>query len=136
VTGVMSGALWTLLWYALAVLAAAGLVLCFPWGIRYDMTETHFVVRFLGIPFRRVAFTNLERVTTHHVRWAEHWWNTWRPFRRRLMLVRRRGPIRNFVVTPMYRYEVKARLEKAIRAAQPSSSPVPADAPDESPDDP
>jgi hypothetical protein len=91
------------------------LLMWLPTRFRYRITKNHFAVTLFGLPVRRVRLANIERVTKRHARWAEHWWNTWRPFRRRLMICRRRGLCKNMVITPKYRYEFKAELERAVQ---------------------
>ena len=104
---------------AAGLLLALGILAWLRTRLEYRITKTRIEILLFGIKIRSVKFTNIQHVTTHHVRWAEQWWNTWRPFRRRLMIQRRRGLIKNLVITPMYRYEFKADLERAIQLAQP-----------------
>ncbi len=98
----------------IAILVAVVFILWLPTRIDYRVTARDFRITLLGIPLRRIPIGDIDHITTHHERWAEQWWNTCQPLRRRLMIVRRRGWIRNLVVTPRYRYELKAALEKAM----------------------
>ncbi len=101
--------------YLPLVLMGLVLLLWVPTRLRYRITRRHLEVTLFGLPIRRVRLANIEKVTKRHSRWAEHWWNTWRPFRRRLMICRRRGLCKNFVITPRYRYAFKAELERAMQ---------------------
>jgi hypothetical protein len=105
--------------YVPFILMGLALLMWLPTRLRYRITKSHLAVTLFGLPIRRVRLTNIERVTKRHARWAEHWWNTWRPFRRRLMICRRRGLCKNMVITPKYRYEFKAELERAVLRASP-----------------
>ncbi len=108
-----------MLWiYLASALGGMGLLLWVPTRFRYQITPRHMRVTLFGLPVRRVQLSRIDRVTTHHVRWAEHWWNTWRPFRRRLMICRRGVWPKNMVITPKYRYEFKLELERAIQRAK------------------
>ncbi len=89
-----------------------------PSRLRYRLTDRYFQVVFLGLPIRWVRLENIEKVTTHHVRWAEHWWNVWRPFRRRLMICKRKGLFKNLVITPAFRYELRKEIEEAVQRVQ------------------
>jgi hypothetical protein len=105
-------------------LCLAGAVLLFAllfWQrtrIHYRITGRHVKVTLLGITLRRVALTDIECVTKRRSGWAENWWSTWRPFRRTLILRRRRGWRRDFVITPRYRYEFRSEVQQAIRRAK------------------
>jgi hypothetical protein len=111
--------------YGLAVVATFLVLLWLPTAVNYRITAKHLKITFLGIPVRRIRLTNIEHVSKHHVRWAEQWWNTWRPFRRRLLIRRHKGLVKNIVITPQYRYEFKSELERAIQRIQaPKEAPV------------
>jgi len=85
--------------------------------IRYRITADHLKVTLFGLCLRRIRLTDIESVSKRRTSWAEHWWNTWRPWRRRLVIRRRSGLFRNFVITPKRRYEFRATLEKAVKEA-------------------
>jgi hypothetical protein len=118
-------------WLCLAgALLLCGLLCWLRTRIRYRITGRHVKVVLLGVTVRRVALTNIERIGKRRSGWAENWWSTWRPFRRTLILRRRRGWRKDFVITPRYRYEFKAQLQSAIEranAARPAKADPPAD---------
>ena len=101
---------------ALGVLIAT---LVFVWlvkRIRYRIGSRHVKVILFGLPIRRMAIDNIESVSKRRTDgWAEHWWCTFRPKHRLLVLRRQRGLIRNFVITPKNRYVFKTDLERAMR---------------------
>jgi hypothetical protein len=103
--------------YPLFLLPLAGFIVWFRTQFDYRLTERHLEVILWGISVRRIALKDVEYVTKRHSFFAENWWNTWRPARRRLLVRRRRGLLRNFVVTPRKRYAFKAQLDQAIQRA-------------------
>jgi hypothetical protein len=105
-------------WLSLAgVFVLMGLIFWLRTQLRYRITQKHLKVTLFGVPLRRVRLTNIEHVGKRRTGWGEHWWNTWRPFRRKLVIQRRRGLLKDFVITPPFRYEFKAELERAIELA-------------------
>ena len=114
-------------------------VLLFVWlvtRIRYRIGSRHVKVLLFGVCLRRVALANIESISKRRGDgWAENWWSTLHPKHRMLVLRRRRGLFRNFVVTPKNRYIFKTDLERAMRrvgaALDQSAGPdATADAPD------
>ena len=101
---------WILLAFILAALSSALCVL-----LRYRITDRHLEVRFLGICVRRIALSDIRRVSKHREGWAEHWWNTLWPKKRRLVIHRRTGWFQCFIITPVQRYAFKAELEQAMK---------------------
>ena len=100
---------------AAGVVALAGLFLLSALSIRYHLTDTHLKVTWLGLPVRRLRLEDIKRVGARPVLWAERWPNSWD--RGRLLVVRRRtGWVRNFVITPEHPFEFRRRLEQACRA--------------------
>jgi hypothetical protein len=94
-----------------------GLIFWLRTQLRYRITDKHLKVLLFGLPLRRVRLTNIEHVGKRRTGWGEHWWNTWRPFRRKLVIRRRRGLFKDFIITPPFRYEFKTELERAIESA-------------------
>jgi hypothetical protein len=121
--------------YPLLLPISAGFIVWLRTQYRYRITHHHLEVILWGIPVRRFALRDISQVTIRHRVWAEHWWNTWRPARRRLLIQRRRGWCRYVVLTPQRRYEFKTELERAVTAAaQPEPALAPGDpAPDVKP---
>jgi len=104
------------LWiYPLFLPVMAGFIVWLRTQFRYRITSRHLEILLWGLPVRRVALADIDQVAVRHRIWAEQWWNTWHPNRRRLLIRRRRGWCRHFVITPQRRYEFKAELERAMR---------------------
>jgi hypothetical protein len=117
-----------LVFSALSVLVAAFLFVWLVSRIRYRIGSRHVKVILFGIPIRRVALANLEGVSKRRgPGLAEHWWSTLSPKHRLLVLRRRRGLFKNFVVTPRNRYIFKCDVERGIRrcGGVPSSTELP-----------
>jgi len=112
-------------WLCLAgALLVCVLLFWLRYQFRYLITPKHLRITLFGICVRRVALTDIEFVTKRRSGWGEHWWNTWRPWRRRLVVRRRRGWFKDFVITPKLRYEFKAELELAIQKRQLETQPL------------
>ncbi|MBU6399803.1 MAG: hypothetical protein KGS61_05745 [Verrucomicrobia bacterium] len=110
------------------VMLLCGLLFWLRTRIRYRITHGYLKVQLLGLTVRRVRLTDIERISKRRAGWAENWWSTWRPFRRTLIVRRMRGLRKDFVITPRYRYEFKAKLEAAVQRAKAAevSKPGPA----------
>src|SRR5437773_5149568 len=86
------------------------LLLCFffTWVIthvHYHITHRHVKITLFGIVLRRVRLSNIASVSKRRAGgWAENWWSTLRPHHRSLVIRRKRGMIRNVVITPRNRY--------------------------------
>lgn len=96
-------------------------VVCFflwlPTRIRYRITARHLQIRLFGIPIRRVRLDNIRYVGTARVVFAEKWPNGWFPSHHRFLVIRkRRGLIKNFIITPHQRYVFKAEIDRARQA--------------------
>jgi len=89
--------------------------------IRYRITSRWLLITLLGMPIRWVSLKNIRFITDHCKEAAEHWPNTHNPKTRTLILRKRRGILRNLVITPQKRFVFKAELEKAIRALDPKA---------------
>jgi hypothetical protein len=105
-----------LVFIALGLLLATFLFVWLVSRLRYRIGSRHVKVILFGITLRRVALGNIDAVSKRQGDgWAEHWWSTFRPKHRLLVLRRKRGLIRNFVITPKNRYIFRTDLERAIQ---------------------
>lgn len=105
--------------YPVLILVAGALLflLWLPTRIRYRVTARHLQVRIFGIPIRRLRLDNIRYVGTARIFLAEKWPNTWFPSHHRVLVIRkRRGLIKNFVITPRHRYVVKGEIDRAREA--------------------
>jgi hypothetical protein len=109
------------------LLCAAGavpLVVLFAWlmhQVSYRVTDTHVEISVLGLRLRRVALSDIRRVSTrrpHRHERCEHWWNTLEPSHRFLVIHRRTGWRRHVVITPEHRYVLRSELKAAIARAK------------------
>jgi hypothetical protein len=101
---------------ALGVLVGILLFLWLVRRVRYRIGSRHVKVILFGIPVRRIALTSIESVSKRRGDGlAENWWSTMRPKHRMLVLRRRRGLFKNFVITPRNRYVFKTDIERALR---------------------
>ena len=103
----------------LGIVATAALVLWSATSVRYQITPRHLRVTWLGLPIRWIALADIKHVThisQRSVVWAERWPNVLFENRRTLILRRRRGLLKDFVITPKYPFEFKATLEQAVLA--------------------
>ncbi len=80
----------------------------------YRVTRTHLIVTWLGVTVRRVSLADILAVTKRQKGKAEKWCNTWRTRHRRLVVRRKTGWFKEFVISPAYRYEFRNRLQLAI----------------------
>ena len=109
-----------LLFWALVGMAGlvvlAGLVLLVIRSIRYRVTVTHLKVYLLGIPIRRVRLDDIRHIGNKPVRWAERWASAPFDVGRLLVVRRKRGLFKNFVITPSRPYEFRFSLYQAIKS--------------------
>lgn len=112
----MENPVWPFLGCMFGALALTLLVAWMTTQFRYQITSTHLQVVLFGIPLRRISLKDIESVSRHGSTWGEHWWNTYNSFRRILIIRRRSGLMKNFIITPLHRYVFRADLEKAIAA--------------------
>jgi hypothetical protein len=98
----------------LAAVALISFAFWIPTRIRYRIGKNSLQILLFGLPVRWISLNNIEEVSKKHTPWAEQWWNTWKPHRRRLLIHRRKGVLKNVVITPKYRYQFKAELERAM----------------------
>jgi hypothetical protein len=69
------------------------------WGMTFTVDEAFVRVRVYGWTVRKVAVGDIEWAAHDWVFWNEHWTNTVNP--KKLVLLRRRsGVFRNFVISP------------------------------------
>lgn len=95
------------------------LVALFIWVVtnfRYRITRRDLEVTWLGIRCRRIPLSDIRYVSKRRTAaLAENWWNTLLPRKRTLVIHRRTGWLKNFVITPRRRYAFQAELERAIK---------------------
>jgi hypothetical protein len=85
--------------------------------IDYRITSRHLKIVWLGICLRSIPLNSIRYLSKRRSTLAENWWNTLFPRKRRLVIHRRTGLFKNFVITPKNRYIFKAQLERAIKDA-------------------
>lgn len=84
----------------------------------YQITKEHVVVTWLGVSIRKIRLRDIETISKRRKHSGENWANTWRPRHRILVLRRRSGWRRDFVITPAYRYEFRNQLEAAMKEGE------------------
>lgn len=112
-------------WYA--AMAGGGLVALIGTAvwlrsrIRYVIGRSSLRVMCLGVTVRRIAFTDIEKVSKpkRESGWTttETWRNTWDPDHRELVVHRRTGWRRRVLITPKHRYAFRAELRAAVEKA-------------------
>jgi hypothetical protein len=110
----------------LIVFAAAGLsvfvILCL-WmitKISYRIGESHLKISCLGVAVRRVALTDIKRISKRRPsRLCEVWYNTFHPNHRILAIQRYRGIRKWIVISPPNRYIFLQDLQRAIQRVKP-----------------
>ena len=95
-------------------LAGGGLAIVLVRQLRYAVTARHLQVRLFGLCVRRIPFSEIVSVSKRQTRRAENWCNTLQASHRMLVIRRRRGWFRDFIITPKNRYVFKAELEAAM----------------------
>jgi len=98
------------------IIALAGLVMLVIRSIRYRVTTTHLKVTLLGVPVRRVRLDDIRHIGNKPVRWAERWASAPFDVGRLLVVRRKRGLFKNFVITPSRPYVFRFALFQAIKA--------------------
>jgi hypothetical protein len=90
---------WRMLPFLVSLLFLAGLLHAIFVGMSFTIDATHVRVRFYGWAARQVALADVEFAAQDWAFWNEHWTNT--VSTRRLVLLRRRsGLFRNFLISP------------------------------------
>ena len=85
--------------------------------IDFRIGPKHLKVTLLGIPIRRVRLDNIRNLHTRRVRFAERWHNMLLTQPDRVLVIeKKRGLIKHFIITPEQRYVFKSELDRAIRA--------------------
>jgi hypothetical protein len=132
--GIISWALITLFVFALAVFFWAS----FRRNLRYQIGRSSLRVTLGYLTVRRIEFTDIERVDKprRELRWVdtENWRNTFDDSRRLLVVHRRSGWWRKFVITPKHRYQFRRQLRAAVaqsRGEAPETGPDDADETDD-----
>src|SRR5213593_1547309 len=98
----------------LGAVALAGLLGALACRLRYVLTGRHLKVTLFGVCLRRLRLEDIDSVSKRQARWAEKWYNTLKPSHRILVIRRRRGWFKEFIITPKNRYVFKAELEQAL----------------------
>lgn len=85
-------------------------------SVSYRIGSKHLLLTVAGIPIRWVRLDNIRNIHTRRTRLAEKWHNKFFSKNDRiLVIVKRRGLIKNIEMTPEQRYVFKAELDRAIR---------------------
>src|SRR5436309_3490386 len=98
----------------LGLVATGGLFILLALQLRYSITARHLKVMLFGLCIRRIKISDIEYVSKRQTSRAEKWFNTLHPAHRVLVIHRRRGWFKDFVITPKNRYVCKAELERAM----------------------
>src|SRR4029434_9399036 len=98
----------------LGAAAFAGVIGALASQLRYVLTERHLKVTLFGLCLRRIRLADIESVSKRQAHWAEKWYNTFKPAHRILVIRRRRGFFKEFMITPRNRYVFRTELEQAL----------------------
>jgi hypothetical protein len=98
----------------LGAVALAGLLGALASQLRYVLTGRHLKVTLFGLCLRRIRLADIDSVSKRQAHWAEKWYSTLKPSHRILVIRRRRGWFKDFIITPKNRYVFKAELEQAL----------------------
>ncbi len=104
---------------ALGCVLVCGLAAALLLRVRYAVTDTHLRVTLFGLCLRRIRLSNIERVSKRQSGPAEKWYNSLQTSHRILVIRRRRGLLKEFIITPKNRYAFKAELERAMARLSP-----------------
>lgn len=80
------------------------------WGMTFTVDATHVRVRVYGWTVRKVALPDIEYAAHDWKLWNEHWTNTINP-KRMVLLRRRTGLIKNFIISPRDTAQFLAELQ-------------------------
>ena len=108
----------TAMLWVLAGVGVVGVLVALITRLRYSITDHHLKVTLFGLCLRRVRLSDIASVSKRLASWAERWQNTLQPAHRILVIHRRRGLFKDFVITPANRYVFKNELEKAVAKAR------------------
>jgi hypothetical protein len=112
--------------YVLLIAVVSLLLIAATWSVvklrlRYVIGQKALRVMLGGLTLRRIGFDDIRRISTPHSDpdWSksENWRNTFRGTHRLLVIQRKSGRFRKFVVTPRLRYEFREQLRTAIARA-------------------
>jgi hypothetical protein len=92
----------------------AGLLGALASQLRYVITDRHLNVTLFGFGLRRIRLADIESVSKRQAHPAEKWCNTLKPSHRLLVIRRRHGWFKEFIITPKNRYVFKTELEQAL----------------------
>src|ERR1041385_5920449 len=95
----------------LGAIAGAGLFILLARQLQYVITRHDLKVTLFGLCIRRIKISDIDYVSKRQSNRAEKWYNTLHPAHRILVIHRRRGWLKDFVITPKNRYVCKAELE-------------------------
>ena len=91
----------------------------------YEISRECLRVTWLGIRVRQLRLKDIDSVSKRRKFASENWSNTWRP-RHRILVIRKRSGLRkDFVITPSYRYQFRNQLESAIEKHQSTPAKTP-----------
>ena len=89
--------------------------------MEYHVGRNAFRVRLGRLTLRKIDFSDIVRVSKprRDFSWwaSENWRTVFRDSHRMLMIERRSGVFRRFVITPRHRYEFREKLRAAIAAS-------------------
>ena len=105
----------------LGAVALAGLLGALASQLRYVLTGRHLKVTLFGLCLRRIRLADIDSVSKRRAHRAEKWCNTFKPAHRILVIRRRRGWFKDFIITPKNRYVFKAELEQALAKLKPAA---------------
>ena len=110
---------------ATVVAAAAVMASLAVWAasfLRYAVEPPYLKINWLGLTLRRIRLDDIKGISTRPVWFAERWRNTFHSADRRLVIRRRTGWCRNFVITPRHRYMFRAEMLNARDGLNPLES--------------
>ncbi len=87
--------------------------------INYHITARHLQVTWLGLPVRRIRLDDIKYISTKPCVWGEKWFNTLRVGNRLLVIHRRSGWFRNFLISPKNPFVFKTELYEARKQVMP-----------------
>ena len=97
------------------VFAFVGLLLWSATTIRYRIGPRHLKISWLGLPVRRIRLDDIKHISRKRSLWSERWHSTLHPRNRLLVIIRRRGLVKQVSITPKSPYVFKADLERACK---------------------
>jgi hypothetical protein len=108
-----------LLQFVIILLIAASigaLLLAARLCILYKITDSHFMVFWLGMPVRSIPLESIKSVSSRPNAWVENWSNV--PFSqgRRVCLHLTRGLFKCLVVTPVHPYVFRTKIQQSRQA--------------------